>query len=158
MVDARGLVDVLGQPLWDTVRLVPNTVVTAFAVPQGEGETLFGLGRKRAGETNLVHAGQLAAGYSFDIQALYAEPLSECDERDLHGLGAALFIGSACYVQAPWLLLRERAMGVPSGFRIEPPLRITATNNFALRLDVPATAPSAVLLVALLGRLLRPMQ
>jgi hypothetical protein len=113
-MQVRGLRDTIAQPLYDTVPLAAAgaTKLTFFAVPLGQGTTAFGTGAKHLGDTNMDLAGQLAAGYAFQLQGFrFALPWN-IPIADLilafNGAVFRFFVGSKPFLQVP---LRT----VPSG-------------------------------------------
>jgi hypothetical protein len=68
-MQVRGITDLIVQPLYDTVAIpmAGSTLLTFFQVPIGQGTTVFGAGAKHLGDTNMNLAGQLPAGFAFQI-------------------------------------------------------------------------------------------
>jgi len=72
------VVDVIVQPLYDTLNIVAagTLQLNYFATPLGQGQSAFGAAGTAKGiaDTNMQLAGQLSAGYNFDLLGFRVQP------------------------------------------------------------------------------------
>ena len=72
------VVDVIVQPLYDTLNIVAagTLLLNYFATPLGQGQSSFGAAgvAKSISDTNMQLAGQLSAGYNFDLLGFRIQP------------------------------------------------------------------------------------
>lgn len=72
------VVDVIVQPLYDTLNIVAagTLLLNYFATPMGQGQSAFGATgvAKSISDTNMQLAGQLSAGYNFDLLGFRIQP------------------------------------------------------------------------------------
>ena len=77
MADAQ-VVDVIVQPLYDTLNIVAagTLLLNYFATPLGQGQSAFAAAgvAKSISDTNMQLAGQLSAGYNFDLLGFRIQP------------------------------------------------------------------------------------
>jgi hypothetical protein len=77
MGDAQ-VVDVIVNPLYDTLNIVAagTLLLNYFATPLGQGQSAFGAAgtAKSISDTNMQLAGQLSAGYNFDLLGFRVQP------------------------------------------------------------------------------------
>jgi hypothetical protein len=110
----KGLRDSIAQPLYDTVALpaAGATKLTFFALPLGQGTTAFGTGAKHLGDTNMDLAGQLAAGFAFQVMGFrlmfpWNLPLADLIIA-INGAAFRFFVGAKEFLRVP-------ARTIPSG-------------------------------------------
>lgn len=169
----QGLRDSIAQPLYDTVLVATGaTLATFFQVPVGQGVDAFNAvgvtTPKTLAATNMDLAGQLPAGYSFQLMGFRIAFPWNTTQADISGaLNAAVFqfqVGSkpfltvpvttipsgngpfGFYTQAAAATAAIVTSGWPSmqnAFAIgRKPLILNATENFVARILWPANTPT----------------
>lgn len=184
------LQDVIAQPLYDTVALpmAGATKLTFFTVPLGQGTTSFGAGAKHLGDTNMDLAGQLPAGFAFNVQGFRLAFPWNFPPPDLqiaiNGAAFRFFVGAKEFLRVPartipsgngpWVGGTQAAgatqvvatSGWPTmqnGFAIgKKSLYLNATENFSATLEwqggVQAISAQTFITIYLDGYLGRPVQ
>lgn len=110
----KGITDSIAQPLYDTVALPAGgaTKLTFFAVPLGQGTTAFGTGAKHLGDTNMDLAGQLPAGFAFQLNGfrlMFPWNVPAVDVLlGINGAAFRFFVGAKEFLRVP-------ARTIPSG-------------------------------------------
>jgi hypothetical protein len=171
MADDARLVDVIVEPLYDTQTILAAGALTLtyFQVPLGQGASNFGAATvtKQLADTNMDLAGQLSAGYNFDLLGFRAQPsfnITAADARLWSSGGAFTFtIASKPYLRVPLDTIpagmgpsgmggatadatsRMVAHGVPhisNSFTIgKKPLRLSQSQNFNVVLNWVTLSP-----------------
>jgi hypothetical protein len=95
--------DSLCQPIYDTVNVVSGVGVDFFSIPVGQGETMFGVGPKHFGDTNMYLRSQMPAGWEFRMRSLYVEPLADAwPGSTLVGTAIDFRIGTTNFLTIPY--------------------------------------------------------
>jgi len=161
--------DVIQGPLWDSVTVDPRCVAVLFMVPVGQGSSIFAPGAKNSADTNMLLSGQIAAGMTFQVNAVDCEPLFGAPREALEAITFRLIIGNRWFVEIPAsratcrLTIEERARGLMlPGMKwshsIErKPLQLEPTVAFHMDVMSYATAPVSIR-VALDGFHYRPLE
>lgn len=166
-----GIQDWIQQPLYDTVLVTSGTTLaTFFQQPIGQGTEPFNAvgvaGGKTLASTNMDLAGQLAAGFFFQLMGFRVAYPWNVTQADISAvLNAAVFtftVGAKPFLQVPLRTLPSgngpfgfytqtaaataaiATSGWPSmqnGFAIgRKPLTLKATENFKVTITWPASA------------------
>lgn len=109
MRSLNDILDVIVEPRWDTqtIPAAGSLTLTYFQVPQGQGASNFGAAgvAKQLADTNMDLAGQLPAGYNFDITGFRVQPaftMTTADAQKWSVGGTLTFtIGSKPFLRAP---------------------------------------------------------
>lgn len=164
-MEAAQVVDVIVEPLYDTQTILTAGALqlTYFQVPIGQGSSNFAAAtvQKQLADTNMDLAGQLPAGYNFDLLGFRAQPsftMTGTDARNWSAGGAFTFtIASKPYLRVPLDTIpagmgpagyagafdaatsasgRGASHGVPhlsNGYTIgKKPLRLSQNQNFSV--------------------------
>lgn len=96
------ILDVLTQPLYDTLLVKGTSPHPFFSHPRGRGQSCFGDGPKTIADTNMDLASQLPVGYCFVVGGLYAEVVvPPSSPAALAGAVIELLIGTTVYQTLP---------------------------------------------------------
>lgn len=188
-MQVKGITDLITQPLWDTMQLpmAGATTLTFFLVPIG-GTVTAALGGgtvKSLVDTNMDLAGQLAAGFAFQVNGfrmMFPWNVVSLDvgiainaatfrfvvgQKDFLRLPArSLPSGSGVWVPQPTANLIGATSGWPhlgNNYGIKgKPLILSATENFSASLNwfngVQAISAATFVTIVLDGYLGRPVQ
>jgi hypothetical protein len=108
-MDAPQIVDIVVEPLYDTQQILAagSLGLTYFQVPIGQGQSVFGAAgvTKQLADTNMDLAGQLPAGYNFDLLGFRIQPsftMTGTDARNWSvGCAFTFTIASKPYLRVP---------------------------------------------------------
>ena len=166
------VVDSVVEPLYDTQTILAAgaLALTYFQVPIGQGSSNFAAAAtttKQLADTNMTLAGQLSAGFNFDLLGFRVQPaftLTPADARNWSAGGSFTFtIATKPYLRVPLdtipagcgptgyggatvdALGRAMAHGIPdlrNSYTIgKKPLRLSQSQNFNVVLNWVALSP-----------------
>ncbi len=174
MADAPQIVDVIVEPRYDTntIPTAGTLTLTYFQLPIGQGQSVFGAAgvTKSLSDTNMDLAGQLSAGYNFDLLGFRAQPslgMTAADGQNWSFGGTFTFtIASKPYLRVPLDTIpagmgsagfaavavggapleqhgvSHGAAHLSNAFTIgKKPLRLSQSQNFIVVLNWPVLSP-----------------